>query len=258
MDSTKRFSHTVDNYLRYRPSYPKELLNFLAQKLGLTSTATIADIGSGTGKLTELFLKNGNPTYAVEPNTAMREAAEQLFSTFPNFYSINGTAEATTLPDASIDFITAAQAFHWFQPEATRQEFQRILKPSGLVALIWNDRLDNRSTFMQGYEDFLQNYNVDLNKIDLRNISDDDLDSFFGDNPWELHTFEHYQEFDLEGVKGRYWSSSYALRENHPYYTEALANLTQLFHTHAEEGKIKMWYVTKVYIGTLEAWYNNI
>ena len=137
---TQRFSTRVENYIRYRPRYPKEILEFLKTDCGLTRASVIADVGSGTGFLAELFLMNGNKVFGVEPNDAMHEAGKRLMQQFRDFESIAGTAESTSLPNASVDFITAGQAFHWFCREGCRTEFERILRRDGWVVLVWNDR----------------------------------------------------------------------------------------------------------------------
>ncbi|MFN7096842.1 MAG: class I SAM-dependent methyltransferase, partial [Gammaproteobacteria bacterium] len=121
--ATERFTETVQNYLKYRPSYPQEVLSFLVDECNLTKQSLIADIGSGTGFLSKLFLDYGNTVYGVEPNQAMREAVEDLLKRYNHFHSIDATAEATTLPDHSVDFITAGTAFHWFDFNKTKQEF---------------------------------------------------------------------------------------------------------------------------------------
>src|SRR6476469_8499971 len=139
-DSTKRFSSRVENYIKYRPSYPPTVIDILTEHCQLTPAAVMADIGSGTGLLTELFLKHGNRVFGVEPNRAMREAGERLLAGYSNFTSVDGVAEATTLPDHSVAFVTAGQAFHWFDVAKTRQEFIRILQPQGWAVLVWNVR----------------------------------------------------------------------------------------------------------------------
>ena len=160
-DPTRRFSSRVDNYIKYRPGYPSAVIDTLASECGLTEQLIVADVGSGTGILSELFLKHGNPVFGVEPNREMREAGERRLKQYPNFTSVNGTAEATTLPDRSMDFITAGQAFHWFDRIQTRKEFTRILKGGGWVALIWNDRHIDTSPFLCAYEDLLRQYGID-------------------------------------------------------------------------------------------------
>ena len=108
-NSTTRFSDRVAYYIKYRPGYPAKVITLLNREIGLSPATVIADIGSGTGISSELFLKNGNRVFGVEPNQPMREAAESRLAGYDAFISINGTAEATTLPDASVDLVTAGQ-----------------------------------------------------------------------------------------------------------------------------------------------------
>jgi len=248
---TSRFSRTVENYIRYRPGYPIDLLDFMTKELSLSARSTVADIGAGTGKLTELFLKNGNPVLAVEPNRDMREAAGRLFGHFTHLHLTDGTAEATALPGHCADFITAAQAFHWFDREAARREFLRILKPGGWVLLIWNDRDDARSPFMRDYDSFLRHFSTDLDTIDHRHIGEEELRPFFGETGYSYQEFGWCQPFDLDGVRGRYLSCSYAFDEKHPIHHEAMQSLTKTFDAHAENGTVGMWYVTQVYYGKM-------
>src|SRR5579884_1615786 len=147
LDPTGRFSGRAEDYARSRPRYPDAVLDALRRDIGLSPQTIVADIGSGTGILTEMFLRNGNVVYGVEPNPDMRRAAEQLLAGYHRFHSINGTAEQTTLPAGSIDLVTAAQAFHWFDAAAARREFRRILRPPYIVALLWNDRRKDGSPF---------------------------------------------------------------------------------------------------------------
>ena len=135
-DPTKRFSNRVENYRKYRPRYPKAIIPLLEQECGLTHDARIADIGSGTGLLAELFLEHGNRVFGIEPNLEMRAAGDKLLAKYPNFSSTDATAEATTLADSSVDFVTVGQAFHWFDRDRAGKEFERILKDGGWVVII--------------------------------------------------------------------------------------------------------------------------
>ena len=250
-DPTKRFSKTVENYEAFRPGYPSEIIDFLTDELSLQSASKIADIGSGTGKLTKLFLENGNPTFAVEPNKEMQLAAGTNFKTFSNFISIDGTAEQTTLKNNSIDFIVAAQAFHWFRPQETRAEFKRILKENGLVLLIWNKRIDGKSSFMKAYNDFLLEWATDYEATSLRKIDHAALTNFYTPNQFHQKDFYHFQTFDFEGLKGRYLSCSYAFDTDHPKHDSAINVLSSIFEQFQENGIVKMWYRTEVYFGKL-------
>ena len=140
MDSKEKFTSKVSDYVKYRPKYPSEFINYLVNELGV-SRSVIADIGAGTGILTKLLAAKVKKIYAVEPNLNMRSACEGYCSEFENFVAVDGSAENTSLFDKSIDFITVAQAFHWFDRTKTKIEFQRILKTKGKVILVWNSRV---------------------------------------------------------------------------------------------------------------------
>ena len=180
MDSTKRFSDRVDNYVKYRPAYPDEVIDHLVTDCSLSGKSVIADIGSGTGIFTGLLLSRGFKVNAVEPNAAMQQAAVKQHGGSPDFIPVNGTAEATTLADASIDLIVCAQAFHWFNNENTRIEFNRILKPDGQAALIWNNRVADADDFAIAYENLLRHDSIDYNKVNHRNINEIDFKAFSG------------------------------------------------------------------------------
>lgn len=255
LEPTKRFTSRVENYVKYRPSYPREIIGLLEKRCGLSSASAIADVGSGTGKLTELFLKNGNPVFAVEPNDAMRSAAEAWLHGYPNFRSVAGTAEATTLADRSIDLAAAGQAFHWFEPAKARQEFQRILKPGGWVVLVWNERQVQGNTFMVAYESLLKRYVSNYEMLEHKHVSGDEgrMMAFFGEGGASATTFPNEQQFDLEGLKGRLLSSSYAPEAGDPRHEPLLAELERLFAEHEEDQRVSFVYSTNVFYGRLSA-----
>ena len=245
-ESVRRFSNRVENYVKYRPGYPPAVLSLFEGRMGLTSDSVVADIGSGPGISCRLFLENGNPVYGVEPNADMREAAGRLLGNLPNFHNWNGTAENTGLPDASVDFIIAAQAFHWFEPEATQREFRRILKPGGWIALIWNERQLDSTDFLREYESFLLRYANDYEQVRHENITEPVLEKFFGAS-FRRGAFPNVQILDFEGLRGRLLSSSYMPAEDDPAYIPMIAELTKLFAKHEESGKIKVFYDTNVF-----------
>jgi len=250
-DSTQRFSSRVENYVKYRPGYPNEVIETLRNECGLTSDSIIADVGSGTGILTEMFLRNGNEVYGIEPNREMREAAERLLRDYPRFRSVASRAEEIALGDASVDFVTAGQSFHWFDREKTRTEFARVLKPRGWIALIWNERVTSTTPFLVAYEQLLKDYSTDYEQVDHRRIDDDVIRDFFGSDDFRLRRLENVQVFDYEGVKGRLLSSSYAPEEGHPNYEPMLAELESIFQTYQDEGRVVFEYVTQMYYGQL-------
>src|SRR5262245_20933382 len=192
---TARFSDRVADYVRTRPGYPPAVLDILRAETGLTPATVIADIGSGTGLSAEMFLKNGNTVFGVEPNREMREAGASLLAPYANFHSLAGSAEATTLPDASVDLVVAGQAFHWFDAAKTRAEFRRILRPGGFVALLWNTRRIGTTPFLQAYEDLLQRFGTDYREVVHTNVDPSALATFFGGD-YRSHKLDNEQVFD--------------------------------------------------------------
>lgn len=245
-DPTKRFSNRVDNYVKYRPGYPEEVLALFKEKMNLTENSVIADIGSGTGVSTKVFLENGNTVYGIEPNEAMREASKVFLQDFPKFISTDGTAEDTTLADKSIDIINASQAFHWFEPAKTLAEFRRILKEDGFVSLIWNVRQLDSTEFLREYEQFLMNFGTDYKNVTREKFDKSELDEFF-QTKLEETCFSYSQKFDFEGLKGRTLSSSYVPTEENPRYKEMIDELNRLFTKYQKEDTIDFLYDTKVY-----------
>ena len=250
LDPAERFSSRVDDYARYRPSYPAEIVPLLARECGLIAESTVADIGSGTGFLTKLFLDFGCAVVGVEPNREMREAGERMLAQYQRFTSVNGRAEQTRLGNSSVDLAAAGQAFHWFEPAATRVEFRRILRGPRWVALIWNERLVT-DEFLAGYEDLALRYGPDYRKIDHRRVDADRISDFFEHRAWKLATFPNVQHFDWTGLRGRLDSSSYAPRPGDQNYEAMLAELRRLFETHQKNGQVDFLYRTNVYYGTL-------
>ncbi len=253
LKSTERFTTRVENYVKYRPGYPPAVLDLLKAECGLTPASVIADIGSGTGILTRLFLEHGNCVYGVEPNQAMREAGEQLLTGYPGFVSVAATAEKSTLLDQSVDFITAGQAFHWFDLARTRPEFARILKPGGWLVLVWNARRVASTASLTDYEQFIKTYGTDYGDVTRTNLNRDDFRTFYSPGSYRLTKFENQQRFDFEGLKGRFLSASYAPEPGHPNYEPMLADLRQLFDAHQVDGVYTIEYDTDVYYGQLAA-----
>lgn len=249
LNPKQRFSNRVENYVRYRPGYPAEIIALLRGECGLTKDSVIADIGSGTGKLAEIFLNAGCQVFGVEPNKEMREAGERM--NHPDFTSINASAEETTLPARSVDFVTAGQAFHWFDRDRCRHEFQRILKPDGWLVIIWNDRRDDTTAFLVAYELLLEKFGTDYAQAHHRRADKPEvIRAFFGIEP-RFKNFHNIQHFDFEGLKGRLLSSSYAPVSGQPKYEEMLVELKRIFDRHQQNGMVAFEYDTHVYYGRL-------
>jgi ubiquinone/menaquinone biosynthesis C-methylase UbiE len=249
-DATQRFSSRVDNYVRYRPGYPREVIQLLHDECGLGTESVVADIAFGTGIFTRMLLENGNRVFGVEPNAEMRRAGEQLLADYPQFTSVAGTAEATTLTNHSVDLITAAQAAHWFDPEKTRPEFRRILKPGGWLALIWNDRRLDSTEFLRQYEQLLRTYGTDYEEVRQRGMTLA-LEGFFPQS-FQTREFEYKQSFDYAGLEGRLLSSSYVPQKDHPRYDAMLRELRRIFDEHQVSGNVSFDYDTRVHYGQLE------
>jgi ubiquinone/menaquinone biosynthesis C-methylase UbiE len=270
-DAKQRFSNRVADYVRYRPGYPSALIDLLRTECGLRSDHVVADIGSGTGLLAKVFLENGNRVFGVEPNEEMRSAGEEYLSTHKNFLSVAGSSENTTLSDSSVDFVTAAQAFHWFEPIATRREFLRILKPKGWVVILWNDRRVSETSFGRAYEDLLVRYGIDYTRVKEAYPEMQDMEQFFGKHRSERpdrsgtsralqergrkiqrHELPNFQEFDFDGLAGRLRSSSYAPKEGQANYAPMMAALSELFEANQKNGVVRMDYTTQIYLGQLD------
>lgn len=249
-DAKSRFSNRVEQYVRSRPGYPPAVLDLLKAECGLTPRSVIADIASGTGLLTRMFLENGNRVFGVEPNPEMRQAGERLLAAFPDFVSVAGSAEATTLPDRSVDLVAAAQAAHWFDRDQARREFSRILQPAGWCVLIWNERRTDSTAFLRDYEQLLLDYGTDYQ--DARHERTTAMiDTFFSPAPFQARVFEMRQEFEYTGLEGRLFSSSYTPHENHPNHAPMLAQLRRIFDAHQVHGSVTLEYNTRVYYGQL-------
>jgi SAM-dependent methyltransferase len=250
MDSISRFNNKVENYIKYRPGYPEEITDFLKKENVLNSKSVVADIGSGTGKLTELFLKNRNEVFGIEPNDEMRLAAEKLFEKYNNFRSVNGKTKNTKLYDNSIDVITAGQSFHWFNNDMTRKEFKRILKPGGCVVLIWNNRSENVSEFMKDFSQLLNNLETDYQEVKHENLNDNDFKRFFGTSNYQIKSYDNSQLINYNSLEGGILSRSYVPTEGRAY-SNMIRELKEIFEKHNIDGKIKIEYKTNIYFSKL-------
>lgn len=252
-DKGEGFTGRTGNYSRGRPDYPDEIIDHLVKDRVIGTGSLIADIGSGTGKLSRLFLKHGFSVICVEPNPEMREQAKRDLMEFSNVTINDATAENTGLPDHSVDIVVAGQAFHWFDPMAAGKEFLRILKPGGKVALIWNDRVQNSGSFNEDYERICSTYSNGYHKSGSLALDRKTIDSFFGGKV-KVFTLENAQELDLEGVKGRYFSASYALKPGDIRYGEMLQAISDAFSRHSHDGQVALRYETRLFLGIPHKW----
>jgi SAM-dependent methyltransferase len=250
-DPTARFTDRVEDYVRTRPGYPSALVDALRDDLGLRPGQVVADVGSGTGLLSRLFVDNGNVVHGVEPNPAMAAVAEADLGPSGRFHRVDGRAEATGLPDASVDHVAAGQAFHWFKVPEARAEFLRILRPGGGVALVWNLRRLDSTPFLRAYEAFLHEWSNDYQEVSQRYAEEGALRAFFGPGGWREHRFDNVQYFDLDGLRSRLLSSSYTPREGDPRRAQMLAALPALFAAHASGGRVGFEHDTRAFLGRL-------
>jgi hypothetical protein len=249
-DPTRRFSDRVDDYVRYRPGYPQALIERLVAETGISAGSVVADVGSGTGISTECLLGVGCTVFAVEPNAQMRAAAQQRLGPRPGFRSVAGSAEATGLPDASVDLVTAGQAFHWFDVPRSRAEFRRILRPPRPVALFWNTRLRDATPFLVAYEAVLREFGTDYAQVHHEG-KEARLAAELDPGPWKRFAFPSSQQFDLAGLTGRVLSSSYVPAADDPRRGPLLEELRRLFEAYEENGRVQLLYETVLYVGAL-------
>lgn len=249
-ESVERFTSRVEDYAKYRPGYPPEIVDLLKKECGLTPASIVADVGSGTGKSSEIFLANGNVVIGVEPNAGMRAVAEKIFRDQPLFRSVDGSAESTTLPDASVDLVTAGQAFHWFDPLTTRREWIRILKPGGWAVLIWNDRELETTPFLSEYEQLLLEFGTDYAEV-RHDKGLPMIEQFFAGDEFVLKGFPNTQLFDFDGLRGRVRSSSYTPEPGNPKFEPMMRRLEAVFDKHQKNGYVNFDYETKVFYGQL-------
>lgn len=251
---TERFTGRVESYRRYRPGYPAEVVETLRGECGLGDGARVADIAAGTGLLTEVLLGAGFAVTAVEPNEEMRAACATLRpsakeragdpggqrSTYPKLTVVAGTAEATGLPDGSVDLITVAQAMHWFDLERTKAEFARILRPGGWCAVLYNNRRLTGDAFHDGYEALLREFGVDYLAVKGQHMGRRRLAAFFAPEPMRCAVFENAQSFDYAGLEGRILSSSYMPQPGQPRFAEMQDVARRLFAETQRDGAVTM------------------
>jgi SAM-dependent methyltransferase len=246
VSSSDRFLGRVESYARYRPGYPSAAIDLLAARCGLKAGAAAVDLGSGTGILAALLLQRGARVFGIEPNQEMRAYADLTLG--GEFHSESGTAENTHMPDGFFDLLVAGQSFHWFDPQKTRVEALRILKPGASAALLWNERPKGLVPFLEDYEALLRRYAPEYEAVARLRANDDGIRQFFGRQP-EVAAFPNEQRFDFEGLAGRVMSASYAPMAGRPEHAPLMAGLREVFDRHEREGRVLFPYRTLVYFG---------
>lgn len=237
MDNTKKFSGKAEVYQKARPNYARALLEFISRNWRIGEGSLVADIGSGTGIFTRQLLGLGAKVYAVEPNADMRAKAEELLGENPNFVSVVGTAEQTTLPDHSFHLVTAAAAFHWFDADRFKEECKRILLPGALVVLAWNE-VEMSAEINQGRERIFKKFCPNFNGFSGGNDKEDAVKRAFFDGTIQERHFPNPLNYDRQTFINRALSGSYSLIETDPGFEAYLAELGDLFDQHAVDGRI--------------------
>jgi len=250
--SISRFNDNVEYYAKYRPNYPQEVMQIIKNEFHLDAGSLIADIGSGTGIFTKLLLDKKYQVLAIEPNTPMRHKAEQDLSHYTNFTSYATTAEATGLDENSIDCITVATAFHWFNKDAAKKEFLRILKPDGWCLLVWNLRDVEASPYMRDMEALFKQYGIDYTTSAAEKMDEAAVVNFFKPTEVTIAQFSNHQLFDWEGLKGRLLSISYLPKPGMPDYEEMESAFKRIFDKYQTNGQIAYQYQTKCYYSQLK------
>lgn len=246
-----RFSDRVEKYVKFRPSYPEAAIDWLEDRGSLGPGTTIADIGAGTGIWTDQLRARGYPVWAVEPNEPMRQVAIEAFADTSIVSVFDGSAERTTLPESNFSFVCAAQAFHWFDADAARIEFERILTDDGEVALLWNTRRTQGEAFLEDYEALIVEFGTDYTRVDHRKARARVAGFFGGEDAFEYTSFPHVQILDFEGLRGRLESCSYIPTDEHPRYDEMIDALRDLFDTHSRDDEVRLKYDTEIFVGRL-------
>ena len=255
-DPKTRFSDRAENYAKYRPGYPRETPEFLSNKCALTEGSVVADVGSGTGILSKLFLENGNRVLAVEPNEEMRRAAEGALGDHPRFERVAGAAEDTTLAEESVDLIAVANSLHWVEVEAARAEFSRVLKPGGRVAVVWNIPRGGGTPFLEALGKLVSAYRTDDgaggDAEDVYGMTETFFDGGSGERrSYEMESFPYHRSLDLEGLRGLELSYSSMPAGDEPGAEEMFRELEEVFRGHQSGGKVVVEYRTSVYCGRL-------
>lgn len=251
-DPKEKFTGRVTDYALYRPHYPDAILEPLRADCGLNPQSVVADIASGTGLLAQVFLRNGNSVIGIEPNAEMRRAGEEYLRDWRNFHSVDGSAEATTLSDGSVDFIAVGQAFHWINPQPARIEFARILRPLGWVVLVWNRRISSGDSFNTSYHELISRHCGGEQAVAGRRTSDQQIRDFFAPSAVILNNFPNSQRLNWEGLKGRLLSSSYAPTAGQPGHEPMIDDLARVFREHQNDGHVVLEYTTEVFCGQLQ------
>ena len=235
---TERFSGRVEAYLAYRPRFPRGIIAFLREHGALPEDAVVADVGAGTGMLAEIFLEAGHRVIAVEPNAEMLQACRELASQRPALEVVEGTAEATTLPDASVDLIAVGRAMHWFDWPRAHREFERILRPGGWVLVATNGHRDSGAAVSNRLSEILRKWRTDSVEADTRRDFKERLQEFLDTSSWQRTTLHHSMTVDFATLLGYAESLSAIPRPGERGYEGMVAELRAVFAEYQRDGDV--------------------
>lgn len=247
-----RYSCKIEDYAKYRPDFPSEIIDFLYASGDISNSSVIADIGSGTGRFTRLLLEKGNLVYGVERNNEMRAKAEELLSKYTKFISISGSAEETSLNSKSVDLITVAQAFHWFDKEKCLLEFKRIIKNNGKVFIVWDDFVGDYNDFSIEQGKVISQFRVVESENKGRKLTRAEMiNKFFKNNKFRTMAFTHelYEGFDE--FKGGILSASFTPKPGEENYEPFINKLQEVFDKYQQNGKVCTAFSSECYFGEL-------
>ena len=248
--SARRFANRAANYVKYRPHYPKTVISWIKETIGLAQTALIADIGCGTGISSELFLEFGCKVVGIEPSDEMREAANEVYRRFietGHYQTVKGTAENLPFEAHSVDVVLAGQSFHWFDAPKFHKEVKRVLKPEGWLIMMWNSRQRSGTPLLDAYEDLLLTHGTDYQAVHHMKNGDEEVRLVF--SSYQRKEFDNFKKESLAEAKGRMFSSSYTPAPADPASKRMLAYLKEIFAQTNEAGYVDFRYLTEVYIG---------
>jgi ubiquinone/menaquinone biosynthesis C-methylase UbiE len=251
-DNTKRYAGRVDVYRRYRARYPREVFDFVREHCGLTAASVMADVGSGTGMLAEVFLENGNRVFAIEPNAEMRDVCKELEALYSGLRCIDGMAEATTLPEHSVDIVMAGRAFHWFNQEQCRPEFLRILRPGGWVMLVNLARSTGPEPLLRDFQDLRMKYGLDYAETVAQFDMDAACRKFLARAEIRSAEFPVIQKLSYEELEGQTASFSVMPQPADAAYPAMQRALRDYFTRYHSGGTVLVPMDCTIYVGQLE------
>jgi SAM-dependent methyltransferase len=252
--STDLFAGKAEHYARYRTDYPAGVIDAALAAIQLQRSDVVADVGSGTGMLARWILERGTGVVCVEPEAGMRAVAErQLALVGPQFMSVAGTAEATTLPDSSVDVIVAGNAFHYFDPVRARAEAGRILRRPGRVLIVGHADALTPGPFTQAYGQFLRSIaGTALSAFHQPDRYTSSLRAFFGSAAvTEADVVQSAHPMSWDALSGRFRSTSLMPQDGDPRQAQVLAGLKDLFDAFAVAGTVELQLGWRYAWGTL-------